>query len=74
MPVVPEHYLGRGERILVVDDVAAQRQLAETMLSRIGYMVVAMASGEAAVDYIRSGNRADLVVLDMIMDPVLPGR
>lgn len=73
VPVVPEHYLGRGERILVVDDVAAQRQLAETMLSRIGYMVVAMASGEAAVDYIRSGNRADLVVLDMIMDPGIDG-
>ncbi len=67
-----EAYMGRGESILVVDDVQAQRNLASSMLERLGYRVKAVESGEAAVEYLR-GNRADLVVLDMIMDPGIDG-
>ena len=35
--VSPESYMGRGESILVVDDVKEQRELATAMLSRLGY-------------------------------------
>ena len=67
-----ETYLGRGESILVVDDVKEQRELATSMLERLGYRVAAVSSGEEAVDYLRN-SRADLVLLDMIMDPGIDG-
>ena len=67
-----ETYLGRGESILVVDDVKEQRELATSMLERLGYRVAAVSSGEEAVDYLKAG-RADLVLLDMIMDPGIDG-
>ncbi|RJR20569.1 MAG: response regulator [Desulfobacteraceae bacterium] len=67
-----EKIKGRGEHILVVDDVKGQRELAEAMLKNLGYNVVTAAGGEEAVSYIRS-NKFDLVVLDMIMDPGIDG-
>ena len=70
--VSPESYMGRGESILVVDDVKEQRELATTMLSRLGYQVNAVSSGEEAVAYLKT-NRVDLLVLDMIMDPGMDG-
>ena len=68
----PESYRGNGESILVIDDIREQRELAMQMLERLGYKVAAVASGEEAVAYLR-GNRADLLVLDMIMDPGIDG-
>ena len=70
--VSPESYMGKGESILVVDDVMEQRELATNLLSRLGYRVKAVASGEEAVAHLR-GQCADLVVLDMIMDPGMDG-
>jgi signal transduction histidine kinase/ActR/RegA family two-component response regulator len=64
-------YKGK-EQILVVDDVEEQREIATSMLSRLGYQVTAVSSGEAAVDYMKQ-NSADLVILDMIMDPGMDG-
>ncbi len=63
---------GSGERILVIDDVAEQREIATGMLSRLGYDVASVASGEAAVDYVKE-HPVDLLVLDMIMDPGIDG-
>ncbi len=60
------------ERILVVDDVVDQRDIATLMLSRLGYQVDAVASGEAAIEILRS-QPADLLILDMIMDPGMDG-
>ncbi len=65
-------YRGNGETILVVDDVETQRHLAVQILSSLGYRVPAVKSGEGAVAYLES-NQADLVVLDMIMDPGIDG-
>ena len=45
---VLEDYTGT-ERILVVDDAAEQREIATSMLKRLGYQVSAVASGEAAL-------------------------
>lgn len=65
-------YLGHGETILVVDDVMEQRELATEMLTKLNYRVVSVSSGEEAVKYLQE-HSADLMVLDMIMDPGLDG-
>jgi CheY-like chemotaxis protein len=67
-----EAYMGRGERILVVDDVDEQREIASVMLRKLGYQVEAAPNGEAAVEVARA-QQPDLVVLDMIMDPGMDG-
>ena len=63
---------GQGETILIVDDVEQQRQIAAMMLNRLGYSVKTVPSGEEAVEYLKN-NSADLIVLDMIMDPGIDG-
>ncbi len=68
-----EQLRGTGQRILVVDDVAAQREIATALLVRLGYQVESVSSGEAAVE--RLGDEAfDLLLLDMLMEPGLNGR
>ena len=64
--------MGKGESILVVDDVEDQRNIACEMLTKLGYSVVSVSSGEEAIDYIKN-NLIDLVVLDMIMEPGIDG-
>jgi len=67
-----EDYKGKGESILVVDDVKEQRDIAFMILTELGYSVTTVSSGEDAIAYLYK-NSADLVVLDMIMDPGLDG-
>jgi len=38
------------ERVLVVDDLAEQREIANAMLGKLGYTVMTLPSGEAALD------------------------
>jgi len=64
--------MGKGESILVVDDEEEQREIASRMLNKLGYSVTSASSGEEAVDYMKD-NSADLLVLDMIMDPGIDG-
>ena len=64
--------MGTGETILVVDDVEEQREIASEMLNKLGYSVSTVASGEEAIAYLKS-NGADLLILDMIMDPGIDG-
>jgi PAS domain S-box-containing protein len=63
---------GQGETILVVDDIPEQREIATRILTRLGYAVESVPSGEAAVEYMKTGP-VDLLVLDMIMDPGMDG-
>ena len=65
-------FRGKGEKILVVDDVEEQRTIALKMLTYLGYSVETVASGAEAVKYMDS-NSADLIVLDMIMPPGMDG-
>ena len=67
-----EDYMGKGETILVVDDVEEQRNIASGMLKELGYSVVSVSSGEEAVEYLKT-NKVDLLILDMIMDPGMDG-
>ncbi|MBN2424842.1 MAG: response regulator [Calditrichaceae bacterium] len=62
----------RGESILVVDDVEEQRTIVSYMLTKLGYKVKTVSSGEEAVKYMKKSS-ADLMVLDMIMDPGING-
>jgi len=64
--------MGKGESILVVDDVEAQREIASEMLIKLGYSVDSVPSGEEAVNYMKN-HSADLLVLDMIMEPGIDG-
>ena len=63
---------GRGETILVVDDIPEQRRIASEMLRQIGYSVEVVESGEAALGFLKD-RRVDLVILDMIMEPGMDG-
>jgi PAS domain S-box-containing protein len=65
-------YIGRDESILIVDDIKAQREVAARMLGKLNYRVTTVSSGEAAVEYLQD-HKADLMVLDMIMDPGMDG-
>jgi len=65
-------YMGKGESILVVDDVKEQRELATSMLTRLGYRVEVVSTGEEAIPYINR-KKADLIVLDMIMNAGIDG-
>jgi len=67
-----EEYMGKGESILVVDDIKDQRDIASRILKKLGYLVTSVPSGEEAIDYMKD-NLADLLVLDMIMDPGIDG-
>lgn len=67
-----EDYRGNGAAIIVVDDVKEQREIASGMLRELGYSVTSFPSGLEAVGHMRN-NSADLLVLDMIMDPGIDG-
>ncbi|MCD4715146.1 MAG: response regulator, partial [Desulfobacterales bacterium] len=66
-----ENYMG-NEKILIVDDMEEQRDIASGMLKKLGYSVTSVSSGQEAVEYMKDSS-ADLLVLDMIMDPGIDG-
>lgn len=67
-----QDFRGNGESILVIDDVEEQRKIASGILKKMGYKVISLASGEEAILYMQE-NSADLLILDMIMDPGIDG-
>lgn len=67
-----EDYFGRGESVLVVDDVKDQRELAETIFNELGYKVSSLSGGEEAIAFMKD-RHIDLVFMDMIMDPGIDG-
>ena len=69
--VVLQDYVGT-ERILVVDDVPEQRDIAVRMLGKLGYAVTSLPSGEKAAEFMQT-HTVDLLVLDMVMLPGMDG-
>jgi signal transduction histidine kinase/CheY-like chemotaxis protein len=67
-----KEYTGKGESILVVDDVEEQRVIASKILTMLGYSVTTVSSGEEAVKFFKDKS-PDLVILDMIMPPGMDG-
>lgn len=70
--IVKEDLTGQGERILVVDDMAEQREIATAIFQKLGYMVDAVPSGESALTYLND-RPVDLLLLDMVMGSGLDG-
>ena len=67
-----EAYLGHQEKILVIDDVLEQREIAQKILTRLGYQVFTVAGGEEAVEFLKNTS-VDILLLDMIMEPGIDG-
>ncbi len=67
-----EDVRGHGEHILVVDDIAEQREIAASILMELGYQVTTAASGEEAVRLFAE-QPFDLVLLDMILGEGMDG-
>jgi CheY-like chemotaxis protein len=72
LPASAIEYMGKGESILIVDDVKEQRELAVTILRRLNYNSATASSGEEAVEYLRT-RAFDLIILDMIMEQGMDG-
>ncbi|MCB9729168.1 MAG: AAA family ATPase [Deltaproteobacteria bacterium] len=69
----PRVWRGRGERVLIADDEPLMRSLGRHLLESLGYIVVDVGSGQAAVDAYRDQPQAfHLVILDLSM-PGMPG-
>ena len=73
MPISIDELKGRGETILVVDDVESQREISCSILSVLNYKAITVSCGEDAIEYLRE-NSVDLMLLDMIMSPGINGR
>jgi PAS domain S-box-containing protein len=71
-PTALKTFAGGGEEILIVDDMSEQREILARTLAHLGYATASAASGEEAVAYM-AANTAELVILDMIMDPGIDG-
>ncbi len=67
-----ERLPGGHEKILIVDDDDAVRDSTARILRELGYQTVTAANGDDAVHYMQE-NGADLVLLDMRMEPGLDG-
>ena len=69
---LPSDVPGSGARLLLVEDDDISRLVASELLQDGGFRVVEVVNGEQAVAAVRSGQRFDLVLMDMQM-PVLDG-
>jgi len=56
-----------GRRLLLVDDNATNRRILSEWAAKWGMPVVAEESGQAALDYLSSGEKVDVAILDMQM-------
>jgi two-component system cell cycle sensor histidine kinase/response regulator CckA len=65
-------FRGKGESVLVVDDVEEQRIIATGMLKKLGYAATSVSCGEDAIEHVKH-NDCDLLILDMIMDHGMDG-
>ncbi len=65
-------HMGKGELILIIDDLESHREIASRFLARLGYKVDAVVNGDEAVKFIRN-NPVDMILLDLIMTPGTSG-
>ena len=63
---------GKQEKILVVDDEPLQLEIARHILEELNYQIETVSSGEEAIKWLQE-QAADLIILDMIMDPGING-
>ena len=58
---------GGREHILLVEDNAAVRENAETVLSGLGYRITSLSTADEAIHYLQKGGSADLLLTDIMM-------
>ncbi|MEJ1160657.1 response regulator [Prosthecomicrobium sp. N25] len=56
-----------GRTVLLLDDDSAVREVTSAMLEELGYAVLEAGSGNAALDLLRQGRVADLLLVDYAM-------
>ncbi|GAB3252151.1 hypothetical protein GCM10027347_11020 [Larkinella harenae] len=59
--------MNKKQKILIVDDDAAYRQLLTLQLTRAGYEVLIANDGREVLNWLRSEKRPDLLLLDLLM-------
>jgi two-component system, cell cycle sensor histidine kinase and response regulator CckA len=64
--------LGKGEKVLIIDDEEHQRILAAAILKRLGYTPCLAETGEQAIAYLRE-HPVDLLLLDLLLKPGMNG-
>ncbi|MCP4689693.1 MAG: response regulator, partial [Desulfobacterales bacterium] len=67
-----DDFMGRGETIVAVDDVEEQRIILSKILKTLNYSAKMFSDGAEAAEYMKTRS-ADLLILDMIMDPGIDG-
>ena len=74
LPQMPDTADLRGRRILLVEDVELNREIAQTILTEAGLQVVSVQNGKEAVDYMAQSEPGfiDLILMDIMM-PVMDG-
>lgn len=75
LPTAVNHPLPRGnERILLVEDDDLVRAFVSRSLDQLGYRVMPVADGPAAVRLLEAGERFDLLFTDVVLPGGLSGR
>lgn len=64
--------LGKGEKILIIDDEESQRVLTSSILRRLGYTPCTAENGEQAIRYLKEES-VDLLLPDLIVEPGMNG-
>jgi signal transduction histidine kinase/ActR/RegA family two-component response regulator len=64
---VPARHPRKGASILLVDDDSAVREVTASILRELGYVVLELCSGGAALDLLERQTTIDLVLLDLAM-------
>jgi signal transduction histidine kinase/CheY-like chemotaxis protein len=69
-----DEFKGKGEKILVIDDMIEQREILGILLTELGYSVQCVSGGEEAVNYMKEhADEVVLIILDMIMEGGMDG-
>ena len=67
-----EEHMGKGEHILIVDDMVEQREIATLIAENLGYRTASVSSGEEAIEYLKERD-VDIMLLDLILGPGVDG-
>ena len=59
--------MAEKEKILVVDDEPSIRKYLQTLLEVDGFDVGTVSSGKEALNKVKKGERADFIILDVLM-------
>ena len=68
-----QELLGKAERVLIVDDDPMVREISAELMGSRNYDVAEAASGEEALDKLKSGEQFDLLFVDVVLSDRLSG-